>query len=526
MGICGSANNQSKNVDAANIEAAKNHHSSSNTQKGTIEENNQAAVLRHSRIHTAKDITIGNSNFISLSTGLPLDNYVSDKKLGEGSYGQVFRVKHKDIGIYRAMKKISAGNNKDEEKMKEITNEIELMKTMDHPNIAKIFEFYSTKEGFFLITEYCSGGELFDKILKVKKFDEAQTAYIMYQVLSAVFYCHNINIIHRDLKPENILIESEEKDNFMNVKVIDFGTAKIFDKNKSENKVIGSAYYIAPEVLNGKYNEKCDVWSCGVIMYILLCGRPPFGGEDDEIIEKIKKGKYDTKSDPWPSISSEAKDLIKSMLETNYLTRIPAQKALTHKWFKKYKMRERFTNVGFDKLKKTIENLKQFKSESKLQQASLAFLVHNSLYLPEVKELVKIFKNIDQNGDGKITKEELAVALSKIYNVPDPEEEVNEVFINVDNDNNGYIEYEEYLRASIDKSALLTDEILRFAFKYFDKDGSGAITADEVAQVLFPGQDIRTNKELTVELINEVDLDKNAQITFDEFKTMMKKLLK
>ena len=140
----------------------------------------------------------------------------------------------------------------------------------------------------------------------------------MYQVLSAVFYCHNINIIHRDLKPENILVEKEEnEEGFSNIKIIDFGTAKIFDKDKSEQKVIGTAYYIAPEVLAGKYNEKCDIWSCGVIMYILLCGRPPFGGDEDEIIENIKKGEYDLAEEPWNRISYEAKDLIKSMIELN-----------------------------------------------------------------------------------------------------------------------------------------------------------------------------------------------------------------
>lgn len=260
-------------------------------------------------------------------------------------------------------------------------------------------------------------------------------------------------------------------------------------------------------------------------MYILLTGKPPFGGEDDEIVEKIKKGKFDLKSDPWPKISNEAKDLLKSMLDMNYLSRLSAQKALNHKWFKKYKMRERITNIGIDKLTKSIENIKRYKSDSKLQQVALAFLVHNSLYLPEVKDLVKIFKNIDSNGDGKITKEEMIVAIGKYYNVADAEEEVDMIFENVDNDNNGYIEYEEYIRASINKKDLLTDEILRFTFKYFDKDGSGSITGDEIAQVLFIGQDKDNAKKLTNQLINEVDIDHNAQVNFEEFKAMMIKLL-
>lgn len=531
MGVC-SSSNENKNThksDHTSDDKKTNFSTPSNKDNNhdAHKSGNKNDDLKYTRnaINKVQDIAIAASSLVNLSTGLPLDNYVSDKKLGEGSYGQVFRVKHKDISVYRAMKKITGSNNKDPEKVKEITNEIELMKTMDHPNIVKIFEFYNTKDGFYLITEYCNGGELFDKIIKLKRFEEAPAAYIMYQLLSAVFYCHNINIIHRDLKPENILIESEEKENYFNIKVIDFGTAKIFDKNKSENKVIGSAYYIAPEVLSGKYNEKCDIWSCGVIMYILLSGKPPFGGEDDEIVEKIKRGKFDMKSDVWNKISNEAKDLIKSMLDMNYLSRLSAQKALSHKWFKKYKMKEKLTSIGVDKLTKSIENIKKYKSDSKLQQVALAFLVHNSLYLPEVRDLVRIFKNIDSNGDGKITKEEMIVAIGKFYQVPDAEEEVNLIFENVDNDNNGFIEYEEYIRASINKKDLLTNEILKFTFKYFDKDGSGSITGDEIVQVLFNGQDKEMAMKLTSELIKEVDLDKNAQINFEEFKAMMVKLL-
>lgn len=535
MGICNSTNSN-KNNDEDDDEGNNKFQppTKHQSQKEELVEKNDHKHhgLRYSRlnkktvIEQSKDIAIGNNNIINLQTGLPLDNYVSDMKLGEGSYGAVYRVKHKDLKVYRAMKKITgSGNIKDKSKLDEITNEIELLKSMDHPNIVKIFEFYNTKEGFFLITEYCAGGELFDKIVKAGTFDEGQAAYIMYQLLSAVFYCHNLNIIHRDLKPENILVESEEKNNYLNIKVIDFGTAKLFDKNKSESKVIGSAYYIAPEVLNGKYNEKCDIWSSGVILYILLTGKPPFNGSDDEIVEKIKKGKYDLKSNPWPNISAEAKDLIKQMLDMNTLSRISAQKALTHKWFKKFKMRERVTNIGYDKLKSSIENIKKFKSENKLQQAALAFLVHNCLFLPEVKDLIKIFKNIDSNGDGKITKEEMGIALSKMYNVPDPEDEVEEIFRNVDNDNNGYIEYEEYIRASINKQSLLTEDILKFAFKFFDKDGSGSITADEVATVIFQGEDKEVSLKLTEDLIKEMDSDHNAQITFDEFKEMMRKLL-
>lgn len=528
MGICQSSNNKHPHNKQEHQPQKPEQLKNNINENPTTERSQPIRYSRHNKkkvIESSTELAIGNNNIISLKTGTPLDNYIIEKKLGEGSYGTVFKVKNKDLKIHRAMKNIHGSTTNNPDKLKEIVNEIELLKTMDHPNIVKIFEFYSTKDGYFLITEYCSGGELFDRIIKQKKFEEAQAAYILYQLLYAVFYCHNLNILHRDLKPENILIESEEPNNFINIKVIDFGTAKIFDKNKSENKVIGSAYYIAPEVLNSKYNEKCDIWSCGVILYILLSGRPPFGGDDNEIMSKIKIGKYDLKSDPWGSISSEAKDLINQMLDMNTISRISAQKALNHKWFQKLKIKERFSNIGYDKIQSSIENIKKYKSENKLQQAALAFLVHNCLYLPEVKELIRIFKNLDTNGDGKITKEELSQALIKMYNIPDPEALVDEIFKNVDNDNNGFIEYEEYIRATINKSSLLTEDILRFAFKFFDKDGNGSISADEVAQALFQGENKEVSIKLTEDLMNEIDADRNSQINFDEFKIMMKRLL-
>ena len=155
----------------------------------------------------------------------------------------------------------------------------------------QIFEFYEDKKNFYIITELCEGGELFDKIGEKGSFTKNEAAWIMKQLLSAVNYIPSNNIVHRDLKPENILLDTKHDNNI--IKIIDWGTARFFDNSKKMNRISGTPYYIAPEVLAEKYDEKCDIWSCGVILYILLCGYPPFNADIDELIlEKIKAGKF------------------------------------------------------------------------------------------------------------------------------------------------------------------------------------------------------------------------------------------
>ncbi len=167
------------------------------------------------------------------------------------------------------------------------------IRTQDHPNIVKLYEFFGDSKYYYLVTEFVEGGELFDELQRRKVFSEQTAANIMRQLLSAIVYCHERKIAHRDLKPENILIESSSANDRMNIKVIDFGTAEAFSPNSKLRQTMGTPYYIAPEVLLKSYNEKCDVWSCGVIMYILLSGFPPFNGRtDEEIMKAVKRTKF------------------------------------------------------------------------------------------------------------------------------------------------------------------------------------------------------------------------------------------
>lgn len=213
-----------------------------------------------------------------------------------GSYGVVYKAIHKASKSKRAIKLINKENVKVENEG-ELFSEIKVLKELDHPSIMRIYEFGSDKDFYYLVSEYIDGGELFDEIVKRKYMCEEDAAYIIKQILSAIVYCHSRGVVHRDLKPENILIDSVTAEGKINIKVIDFGTALFVSPDTKMSEMLGTPYYIAPEVINGKYNEKCDVWSIGVILFILLSGTPPFNGfTDTEIMDNVKKGNYNFKS--------------------------------------------------------------------------------------------------------------------------------------------------------------------------------------------------------------------------------------
>ena len=243
------------------------------------------------------------------------------------------------------------------------------------------------------------GEELFEKITAEEfygDFTEKDAAMIMQQVFRGINYWHSNNIVHRYLKPENLLLENTVSHEdlggkkTMKIKIIDFGTAQEFEvggKKKMEERY-GTPYYIAPDVLNKSYNEKWDIWSLGVILYILLVGYPPFNGSDDKkIIEAVKKGKYTLDEPEWDDVSEEAVDLVKRWLTYGPDKRISASEALEHSWFKK------FTKV--DKVKKSLaskalNNLKNFRAEQKLKQATLAYIVSQCLTKEETDKMEDI----------------------------------------------------------------------------------------------------------------------------------------
>ncbi len=461
-------------------------------------------------------LNVSKSTFINYKKGQIEVDYTIGKIMGSGAFATVREVTHKDTGNSRALKIIKKNPKQDSSRM---YLEVDILKKLVHPNIMQIFEFYEDKKNFYIITEFCEGGELFDKVVEKGNFKEDEAAWVMKQLISAINYIHSNGIVHRDLKPENILLDTK-KNNI--IKIIDWGTARFFNKlkNKKMNKISGTPYYIAPEVLFEKYDELCDVWSCGVIMYILLCGYPPFNGEtDNEILAKIKTGKFTFPEEEWSSVSYESKDLIKCMLEFDPKKRYSASKCLGHNWLTENNKKKLDNNLT----KRALTNMKKFHAERKLQQASLTYIVNHLMSKEEKNEMLDIFTSFDKNGDGVLTKDEIFEGYKDILGEIEASKEVDRIFKEADLDNSGSIDYNEFLIACSNRQKLLNKEKLEATFKMFDKDGNGSISMKEIKDTL--GNALGGDNQLLEQIVNEVDDNGDKEISMKEFKEMMLKYL-
>ncbi len=442
------------------------------------------------------------------------ENYKVICKLGKGSFGSVYKVVYIHSGNIRAMKVIKKEsiNYQDDERI--FLKEIEILTKIEHPNIIKIIEYYTDEINYYIITEYVSGGELYEAISKCNKFNESKAAYIMRQILSALNYLHSFGIVHRDIKPENMLVEQSSDKDLINIKLIDFGTCNYVTEKKNLTLKVGSPYYIAPEVLKKNYNKKCDIWSAGIILYVMLLGKLPFHGKNTEdLFNNIKKGEFDQTSEEWNSISDNAKDLILKMLEYNPEKRLSAQECLDHNWIKT--LASQSNPIMLPNVLKNIYNLN---AREKLQQATIAFIVHNLNSNKEIEELKKVFQAMDLNNDGMLTYAEIKNAYEKYFGVVS-EIKINKIIEEMDNNSDGIISYEEFLRVGLNQRIFLDEKNLRLAFDMFDINKDGKLSRDELKKVLDT-----TNSEYIDVLIRIIDNNKDGFISFDEFCGLMKNL--
>jgi calcium-dependent protein kinase len=456
-------------------------------------------------------IKYGKKNFVGKSEGLFLDNYDVIRQLGKGGYGKVYEVKNKKSGDIRACKHLSKLSLKNLEKFE---REINILINTDHPNIIKIFEVYESQRSLYIVMEECKGGEIFDRIIEhiesKKMYSEKDAADMFGQVMSAIAYCHNNGICHRDLKPENLLYLNKGPEKNNPIKVIDFGLSQFISDQKLTTKV-GTAYYVSPEILKGDYTEKCDIWSAGVILYIFLSGDPPFNGPNDNAIyQKIAQMKFAFPEKKWKNISNDAKDLIMHMISPEK-ERYTAKQVLEHPWFKNAST-EPLNSLNFDPVL-----FKGFVRGPAMKKMSLLYIA-SRLDENEIENLKKVFKSFDKCSDGQITYDELKQGLIQFNNTKLTENEIKDLFSQIDVDQNGKIDYTEFIAATVQESNYNKKEKIFEAFSMFDKDNSGFITKDEILTAL----KAQKSQEKEIEkYIQDVDKNGDGKIDYKEFVELM-----
>merc|ERR1719181_1311776 len=381
---------------------------------------------------------------------------------------------------------------------------------MDHPNIIKLFESFEDHRNIYLILELCTGGELFDRIIDSGHFTEVQAAIVMQNMFRAIFYMHENHICHRHLKPENFLFTTKEPIEKTHLKVIDFGLACKFGDDSVLTTKAGTPYYVAPQVLAGKYGKESDLWSLGVIMYVVLCGYPPFYGETDaDVLAKVRLGNFSFNAADWKSVSEDAKNLIRMLLKMNPRDRYTAEQALNHTWVKNKAPKAKDVNLSQSSL---VDNLKGFRSQNKLKKAAL-HVIASQLGETQIKALRDTFMALDHNGDGLLTASEMKEGLKQagLKEIPADLQEVLEA---VDSDGSGVIDYTEFLAATLDKKIYMNEDVCWQAFRIFDRNGDGHIDKAEMAYVLKDGgvQDAATRD--MAEIMMEIDKNGDGQIDF------------
>ncbi|KAI8010977.1 Calcium-dependent protein kinase 19 [Camellia lanceoleosa] len=439
--------------------------------------------------------------------------YTLGKELGRGQFGVTHLCTQISTGQQYACKSISKrklDTRCDKEDMK---REIQIMQHLSgQANIVEFKGAYEDKHSVHLVMELCAGGELFDRIIAKGHYSEKAASSICRAIVNVVHICHFMGVMHRDLKPENFLLSDKSEKALL--KATDFGLSVFIEEGKAYRDIVGSAYYVAPEVLRRRYGKEIDIWSAGVILYILLSGVPPFWAKAEKgIFDAILKGEIDFDSQPWPSISRSAKDLVRRMLTQDPKKRITSTQVLEHPWIRE----------GGEASDKPIDSavlsrMKQFRAMNKLKKLALKVIAEN-LSQDEIQGLKQTFTNIDTDNSGTITYEELKTGLARLGSKL-TEAEVKQLMEAADVDGDGTIDYIEFITATMHRHKLERDEHLYKAFQYFDTDNSGFITMDELESAM---KNYGMGDEDTIkEIISEVDTDNDGRINYEEFCTMMR----
>ena len=430
--------------------------------------------------------------------------------LGRGHFGTVRsayrrfeKAPHKLFAIKSISKKNLSINH-----LNDLIKEVDIISSLDHPNIIKFYETYNDNYYFHIVMELCRGKDLLSRINKGIN-DEKIIATIIMKILHSISYCHSKGISHRDLKPENIIFESPDIDS--DIKLIDFGLSKKFKSSEKLHSILGTPYYVAPEILTKNYNEKCDIWSVGIITYLLIVGDVPFKGKNNnDIFNKILHQKINFNYNKWKNFSKEAKNFVQLLLQKDFNKRPSAQEALNHNWF---------INI-FTKIHKSILiepnifiALKNYKPCNILKKLVYKYII-NSMGHAELKKYKNALFAFDISHNGYVDLTEL----NKVFELlkKDISEEQIKKLMNA-SEGKKYLNYTEFIMCCLNLKEVLKIDKLESAFRYFDINNDGYIDASDIKKDMLRFGKKIINDDDVKKIIKEVEKNEKYCISKKDF---------
>ncbi|XP_076955720.1 CDPK-related kinase 3-like [Bidens hawaiensis] len=410
--------------------------------------------------------------------------YELGKEIGRGHFGHTCYARDKNGELKDhpfAVKIISKVKMTTAISIEDVRREVMILRALSgHKHLIRFYDACEDENNVYIVMELCEGGELLDRILsRGGKYAEADAKLTVAQILSVVAFCHLQGVAHRDLKPENFLFVSKSDDSDM--KLIDFGLSDFIRPEERLNDIVGSAYYVAPEVLHRSYSVEADIWSIGVISYILLCGSRPFWARTESgIFRAVLRADPNFDDVPWPSVSPEAKDFVKRLLNKDYRKRMSAAQALTHPW-----LSSESHPIPLDIL--VYKLVKSYLNSSPLKRAALKAL-SKALTENELVYLRSQFRLLEPNKDGRVSLDNFRAALTRNATDAMKESRVPDILNTMAPLSYRKMDFEEFCAAAISVyqlEALDTwEQIASTAFDHFDREGNRLVSVDELAREL------------------------------------------
>lgn len=439
--------------------------------------------------------------------------YAFEKKvIGEGTMGKVrvALLRHDGRNKY-AVKTVCKEDL--EGHFEFILQELDILRQVDHPNIVFFYESYQSDKKFHFVEELCLGGTLNERIKKqIVPMHETQIKNIVFQALRALSYLHNIGIAHRDIKPQNFIFSDKSQDSEINL--ADFGLS-IRCTEESLSDPVGTFKYVAPEVISGKYDFRCDNWSLGVVLYLLLVDSLPFqGNTTEELCQQIMSNDFNMNGPEFYKVSQEAKDVLRGLMEPDVSQRLTAQKALEMKWFSQITIE--LSELGKKRLNsQLVERLHKSKKRSLLKKTLYIMMAQIIEYPDEIEELKAAFFYMDYLNTGVITPSEMKTFFKERGTIM-KEEEAQEIITSASLMDKSSLSFHEFIAATADPDHFYGKDGLELAFNRFDVDQTGQISQDNLKEC-FQRFGYRMGKHKIEKIIGEVDKENKGFITKDVF---------